>query len=183
MPKNLALSGKHSRKYFNTRGELRHIKGLSYWPIKKVLTDKYYFHDDEAQAFADFLLPMLEWHHDRRATAEEMLEHPWLKMEDNYEFKYTKAEYDKIQFKKQMQGGGAEDKRDGKQEMGELIDSDPELYGADIEEDTTKKRLRGNGDLNKFSAARFTILDSLYDGDSDGGSLMSEDEQNERVET
>ena len=69
MPKNLAMSGKHSRKFFDSRGNLRRIKGLSFWPVKKVLTDKYFIREDEAQAFADFLLPMLEWHHDRRATA------------------------------------------------------------------------------------------------------------------
>ena len=102
MPKNLALSGKHSRKFFDSRGNLRRIKGLSFWPVKKVLTDKYFIREEEAQAFADFLIPMLEWHHDRRATAADMLKHPWLDMEDNYEFKYTKAEFDKIQFKKSM---------------------------------------------------------------------------------
>lgn len=96
MPKNLALSGKHSRKYFDSKGNLRRIKGLSYWPVKKVLTDKYLIKEDEAQAFANFLLPMLEWHHDRRATAQDMLKHPWLNMEDNYDFKYEKKEYEKI---------------------------------------------------------------------------------------
>ena len=104
MPKNLALSGKNSRKYFDSKGNLRRIKGLSYWPVKKVLTDKYLIKEDEAQAFADFLLPMLRWHHDRRATAQEMLKHPWLNMEDNYDFKYEKKEYEKIQFKKSIQG-------------------------------------------------------------------------------
>ena len=69
MPKNLALSGKHSKKYFDSRGNLRRIKDLRYWPVKKVLTDKYLIREEEAQAFSDFLLPMLEWHHDRRATA------------------------------------------------------------------------------------------------------------------
>ena len=48
MPKNLALSGKNSRKYFDSKGNLRRIKGLSYWPVKKVLTDKYLIKEDEA---------------------------------------------------------------------------------------------------------------------------------------
>lgn len=96
MPKNLALSGKHSRKFFDSKGNLRRIKGLSFWPVKKVLTDKYFIREEEAQAFADFLLPMLEWHHDRRATALDMLKHPWLNMPDNYDFKYTKKEYEKM---------------------------------------------------------------------------------------
>lgn len=69
MPKNLAMSGKHSKKYFDSRGNLRRIKDLRFWPVKKVLTDKYMIRDDEAQAFSDFLIPMLGWHHDGRATA------------------------------------------------------------------------------------------------------------------
>ena len=103
MPKNLAMSGKHSKKYFDSRGNLRRIKDLRFWPVKKVLTDKYMIRDEEAQAFSDFLLPMLEWHHDKRATAQEMLSHPWLNMPDNYDYKFTKKEYEKIQFKKDMQ--------------------------------------------------------------------------------
>lgn len=48
MPKNLALSGKHSREYFDVRGNLRRISGLNYWPLKKVLTEKYMIKPDEA---------------------------------------------------------------------------------------------------------------------------------------
>ena len=102
MPKNLAMSGKHSKKYFDGRGNLRRIKDLRFWPVKKVLTDKYLIRDDEAQAFSDFLLPMLQWHHDGRATAEQMLDHPWLNMPENNDYKYTKKEHEKIQFKKDM---------------------------------------------------------------------------------
>lgn len=99
MPKNLALSGKHSKKYFDSRGNLRRIKDLRFWPVKKVLTDKYKIREHEAQAFSDFLLPMLEWHHDRRATAQEMLDHPWLNMPDNYDFKLSEQELYKKQVK------------------------------------------------------------------------------------
>jgi serine/threonine-protein kinase SRPK3 len=69
MPKNLALSGKNSRKFFDSRGRLRRISGLNYWPLRKVLTDKYRFKEKEANALADFLTPMLKWHHDKRASA------------------------------------------------------------------------------------------------------------------
>jgi serine/threonine-protein kinase SRPK3 len=64
MPTNLALSGKNSNKFFNRKGALRRISGLNYWPLKKVLTEKYLIREDEAQALNDFLLPMLDWHHD-----------------------------------------------------------------------------------------------------------------------
>jgi serine/threonine-protein kinase SRPK3 len=69
MPKNLALSGKNSRKFFDSKGNLRRINGLSYWPLRKVLTEKYLIKESEATILADFLMQMLRWHHDNRATA------------------------------------------------------------------------------------------------------------------
>jgi hypothetical protein len=48
MPKSLALSGKNSRKFFDSRGNLRRISGLNYWPVKKVLTEKYMIREAEA---------------------------------------------------------------------------------------------------------------------------------------
>jgi serine/threonine-protein kinase SRPK3 len=105
MPKNLALSGKNSRKFFDSRGNLRRINGLSYWPLRKVLTDKYHMRETEAIALSDFLMPMLGWHHDRRATAEQMLKHPWLSMDANYNTKYTQKEFDIIKLKKEMKYG------------------------------------------------------------------------------
>jgi len=35
----------------------------------------------QARAFADFLTPMLQWEPASRATADQMLQHPWLKEE------------------------------------------------------------------------------------------------------
>lgn len=69
MPKNMALSGKSSKKYFNAQGHLKRISGLNYWPLRKVLVEKYHFKEDEAVAFAEFLVPMLEWYPEKRATA------------------------------------------------------------------------------------------------------------------
>lgn len=85
MPKNLALSGKHSKRYFDDSGHLQKIRGLQHWPVKKVLMEKYKMKEDEASMLSDFLLPMLEWYPEKRATAQEMLSHPWLNMEPNYE--------------------------------------------------------------------------------------------------
>jgi len=89
MPKNMALSGKHSKKYFNSQGHLRRISGLNYWPLKKVLMEKYRIKEEEAQALSDFLVPMLEWYPHKRATAYDLLGHKWLNMPANYEYKYT----------------------------------------------------------------------------------------------
>ncbi len=70
MPRDMALSGQRSRRYFKRSGQLRKISGLNYWPLKKVLSEKYKFTDKEAMAFTDFLLPMLKWDPNKRATAE-----------------------------------------------------------------------------------------------------------------
>ena len=78
MPRPMALGGRLHRRFFDRTGHLRRIRGLSYWPLRKVLCEKYRYKETEAQAFADFLLLMLDWDPDRRQTAQRMLNHPWL---------------------------------------------------------------------------------------------------------
>jgi serine/threonine-protein kinase SRPK3 len=96
MPKNFALSGKNSRRFFDSTGHLRRIRGLNYWPLHRVLTEKYRFRPTESEALADFLIGMLTWYPDRRATAQEMLDHPWLKMPRNDNYKLSDEEYEKL---------------------------------------------------------------------------------------
>lgn len=93
MPKNMSISGKNSRRYFDRTGHLRRIRGLNYWPLKRVLMEKYRFKEREAQAFTDFLKPMLEWDQDKRASAKQMLSHSWLDMKPNYDTKMNDTEY------------------------------------------------------------------------------------------
>jgi serine/threonine-protein kinase SRPK3 len=78
MPKSLALSGKYSHDMFNRRGELRHIVRLRFWPLLSVLKEKYLMEAEEAELLSSFLLPMLHYYPDSRATAAELLKHPWL---------------------------------------------------------------------------------------------------------
>ena len=54
MPRSLATAGKHSRRFFDSSGHLRRIRGLNYWALSKVLQQKYKFKPKEAKAFADF---------------------------------------------------------------------------------------------------------------------------------
>jgi len=63
-----------------------------------------------------------------------------LNMPENYEYKYTKKEFEKIQFKKDMQKKDDPWAEEAKQEMGELVDSDPELYEGDNEAPKAKTR-------------------------------------------
>ena len=69
MPRSLATAGKHSRRFFDSSGHLRRIRGLNYWALSKVLQQKYKFKPKEAKAFADFLIPMLAWDPEKRASA------------------------------------------------------------------------------------------------------------------
>ena len=78
MPRSMALGGIKYRKMFDRAGQLRRIRGLKYWPLHRVLHEKYKFKEAEAKAFADFLLPMLAWDPNHRASAKAMLKHPWL---------------------------------------------------------------------------------------------------------
>jgi serine/threonine protein kinase len=59
-------------------GELRHITKLKPWCLLEVLTEKYDWNLEEAEAFANFLTPMLAFDPNMRATAAECLHHPWL---------------------------------------------------------------------------------------------------------
>ena len=89
-----------------------------------MLEEKYKYKRAEAKAFADFLLPMLAWDPEKRATAEQMLKHPWLTRESNYDEKVPKdAPQPKFE----------DDQSDAKEEMGKLILSDNEQNQADNE--------------------------------------------------
>jgi serine/threonine-protein kinase SRPK3 len=60
------------------------------------LVEKYKIREHEAQAFADFLIPCLIWDPDKRASAETMLDHPWLKMEAKYETRMSPEEFEEV---------------------------------------------------------------------------------------
>jgi len=79
MPREVWSVGKNSRNFFNRRGELRKIKSLKMWTLLEVLCEKYKFSEADAQAATDFMLPMLHMSARQRATAQQMLEHPWIK--------------------------------------------------------------------------------------------------------
>jgi len=78
IPKQFALSGKHSKRFFSRKGQLRHIHNLKYWPLKQVLKEKYDFSEEAAVEFSSFLREMLIFKPSARATALKCLNHPWL---------------------------------------------------------------------------------------------------------
>lgn len=133
MPKNLALVGKKYRKFFDRTGHLRKIRGLNYWPLKKVLIEKYRFKEREAHAFAEFLIPMLNWDPEKRASAQQMLDHPWLKMPKNYETRMSEEEYQKYTERQSILREFIEDPMAG-EEMSKLEEAEAELNAGDLED-------------------------------------------------
>ncbi|XP_043702289.1 serine/threonine-protein kinase SRPK-like [Telopea speciosissima] len=78
MPRKIALGGRYSRDFFNRYGDLRHIRRLRFWPLNKVLIEKYEFREQDAIDMADFLVPILEFVPEKRPTAAQCLLHPWI---------------------------------------------------------------------------------------------------------
>lgn len=91
---------------------------------------------------ADFLLPILKWYPSERPSAQTMLQHPWLSMPDDYNFKMSDLDYQKYQLKATtlLQEEEAERKLEAvlSQELdygiGELVDDESELAQADDED-------------------------------------------------
>ncbi|RZC70604.1 hypothetical protein C5167_033735 [Papaver somniferum] len=78
MPRKIALGGRYSRDFFNRHGDLRHIRRLRFWPLHKVLAEKYEFSEQDAKDMADFLAPILDFVPEKRPTAAQLLLHPWI---------------------------------------------------------------------------------------------------------
>uniref|UniRef100_A0A2P2P031 non-specific serine/threonine protein kinase n=1 Tax=Rhizophora mucronata TaxID=61149 RepID=A0A2P2P031_RHIMU len=80
IPRKIALGGHYSRDFFNRHGQLRHIHKLRFWPLNKVLVEKYKFSEQDANDLAGFLVPILDFVPDKRPTAGQLLSHPWITM-------------------------------------------------------------------------------------------------------
>ncbi|EOA15511.1 hypothetical protein CARUB_v10004836mg [Capsella rubella] len=78
MPRKIAIGGARSKDYFDRHGDLKRIRRLKYWPLDRLLMDKYKLPEAEAKEFAEFLTPILEFAPEKRPTAQQCLEHPWM---------------------------------------------------------------------------------------------------------
>jgi len=78
IPKKIALGGKWSRETFDKKGSLKHISKLKFWPLSEVLHEKYEVSTEDAGPLAAFLMRMLVFDPEERATAADALDDPWL---------------------------------------------------------------------------------------------------------
>ena len=144
MPKNFAKRGEYYNKFFTKEGKMRRVKEIKYIPLKEILVKKYHFKENEAQALTDFLLPMLEFYPERRASARELLRHPWLTMPPNYDYLMSEAEIFKMTMKENLLGINKENEnKDPKAEINkdrDVYSSDSELNEADCEDNNLKAK-------------------------------------------
>ena len=78
LPLDLSSKGRYFTRLMKEDGGLRRIPSLKFWKLEDVLVDKYCVPLAQAREIADFLLPMLRYDPEARASAAEMLQHPWL---------------------------------------------------------------------------------------------------------
>ncbi|KAJ6819710.1 putative protein kinase superfamily protein [Iris pallida] len=78
MPRKNAFTGSRSKDYFDRHGDLKRIRRLKYWPLDRLLAEKYKFSSSDARDFAEFLCPLLDFAPEKRPTAQQCLQHPWV---------------------------------------------------------------------------------------------------------
>ena len=142
MPKNYALAAKNFHNFFvkDSLNEdnfvFRKIDGLKHFPLDRLLTDKYRLQPQEAKSLADFLLPMLKWRPGDRPPAHEMLQHEWLTMPDEYDYRMSEKEW------QEFAQGRLQEEKERPQDppvysLEELAPSDDDLNMADDEDNVT----------------------------------------------
>jgi serine/threonine-protein kinase SRPK3 len=70
--------------YLKKNMRLKNIKKLHQWPLYNVLLEKYRLKDAESRSLSSFLESMLRWKPKDRVSARDLLNHPWLREEDDY---------------------------------------------------------------------------------------------------
>lgn len=81
IPQHLIHHSTFGRQMFDSYGNLRNIRDLNTWGLQDVLEKRYKLTHAEAENLTDFLLPMLAIDPKQRATAAQMLRHPWLSLQ------------------------------------------------------------------------------------------------------
>ena len=160
IPKNFALSGTESKRFFTKEGKLGRINTLQNRLLKDVLIKKYHIKKKEAENLNDFLLPMLEFCPEKRASAKKMLAHPWLNLKERENYIMSEWEIEKMNLIEETQkeklsedGGDNENNNNyiysSEEESIQADDEDNDIYEENeelIEED--KNEILGNNNLD-----------------------------------
>ncbi|KAK4583710.1 hypothetical protein RGQ29_021723 [Quercus rubra] len=83
MPRKIAIGGARSKDYFDRHGDLKRIRRLKFWPLDRLLVDKYKFSENDARELAEFLCPLFDFAPEKRPTAQQCLQHPWLNLRNS----------------------------------------------------------------------------------------------------
>lgn len=79
MPKYIQRKGEVSKDFFHRAGNIRKNPSfLKERSVGQILSREYNFDDEDSKKVEDFLMPMLRYDTDKRATPEQMLKHDWL---------------------------------------------------------------------------------------------------------
>ena len=165
IPKNFALSGTESKRFFTKDGKLGRINSLHKCLLKDVLIKKYHFKKNEAIALNEFLLPMLEYCPEKRASAKQMLNHPWLKMESKLNYIMSDWEIEKMNMVEETQKEKLNDDNLNSEFSNNYIySSEEELAQADEEDndkyDESDELIENNG---KYVEELDVSMDSFAD--------------------
>ena len=139
--------GEYYNKFFTKEGKMRRVKEIKHVGIKEILVKKYHFKEFEAQALTDFLMPMLEFYPERRASARELLRHPWLTMPPNYDYLMNETEIFRMNMKENLLGISeyTKDKKD-ENDNRDVYSSDSELNEADCEDNDKLVKIQEDND-------------------------------------
>jgi serine/threonine-protein kinase SRPK3 len=80
IPRKIATGGALSKDYFDRHGDLKRIRRLKFWPLDRLLMDRYKFSETDAREFSEFVCPLLDFSPENRPTAQQCLQHPWLNL-------------------------------------------------------------------------------------------------------
>ncbi|KAM7260884.1 hypothetical protein ACFE04_026359 [Oxalis oulophora] len=80
IPRKIATGGALSKDYFDRHGDLKRIRRLKFWPLDRLLIDRYKFSESDARELSEFLCPLLDFSPEKRPTAQQSLQHPWLNL-------------------------------------------------------------------------------------------------------
>ena len=125
-----------------------------------MLIKKYHLKKKEAENFNSFLLPMFEFSPEKRASAKQMLAHPWLSLKERENCIMSEWEIEKMnlieetQKEKLSEDGGENDKNNNnyiyssEEESIQADDEDNDIYEENEELNEDNDENLGNNNLN-----------------------------------